>query len=141
MPDGFYGAVASGMTRLFLQLETLDPKTDRYYVPVFVIACWLLGVAVVIFDLALRHNAGKSIIGQDRGALQRPMMLISWPFGAGFFGFVALVVHVLQPSVFGGLVAAASWRIASEQLMDHLRLGTRTGQAYRADPPAAQDKD
>ena len=100
--EEFPEALQHGLRRLFLSLDTLDPKNDAYYVPIFVITCWLLGFAVVFFDLAFWHISGRSITGSKPGMLNVPLMLLAWPFGAAFFGFVALVVHVLQPSLFGG---------------------------------------
>jgi hypothetical protein len=83
--ETFLDALKHGMKQLFLSLDTLDPKTDPYYVPIFLIACWLLGVAVVFFDLALRHNSGKSVTGSETSFHERLLMLLSWPFGAAFF--------------------------------------------------------
>jgi len=137
----FLPALVSGLSKLFLGLEPLDPKTDPYYVPVFMVACALLGVLVVVFDWTLRHNRGKSITGSASGLADRPWMLISWPLGAAFFGFIGLVVHVLQPSFLGGLVAATSWRIASDDVLARLHIGTRPRGEPQDDPPKAGEED
>jgi len=108
------------LRKLFLSLEGLDVKTDSTYVLAFVVACWIMGVASLILDLCYLHSTGKSFLKLRHGLFNTLGFLVTWPLGAMIFGYFALIVHILQPSVLGAATAGITWIVLIRSLIGRL---------------------
>jgi uncharacterized membrane protein YvlD (DUF360 family) len=62
--------------------------------------------------IALLHVGGRSVLGLRHGPVRSIFFLLTWPLGASLFGFFALIVHLIQPSLMGATAAGLTWNLA-----------------------------
>lgn len=112
--------VKAELSKMFLSLEGLDPTKDSDYVITFVVACWIVGIAVLIFDLCYLHIVGKSALKLRHSVGRTPVFFITWPIGSVIFGYLALVLHVVQPTMLGSLAAGITWATSTKSIFKKL---------------------
>jgi len=121
--QGGWSIVTDALYTLFFSLEGLDKTVDRNYIPHFVVGCLVLGVAALVFDLCYLAVSKRSILRLSHGWPFTIVLFVAWPIGAAFFGWAALMLRIIQPTVWGALVAAFTWNAAATQMIEKLLQG------------------
>jgi hypothetical protein len=111
----------TALRKLLISLEGLDAASDPDYVLHFAAACAICGVLAIILDLCALHANGKSMLGLRHGYLNTALFFFTWPIASAIFGWIGLILHILQPTILAALVAGATWNIAVTQLVGKIR--------------------
>lgn len=127
-------SVINNLEKLFISLEGLDPAKDSGYVLAFLMACVIIGVVAIVFDLCYLAVVGKSALRISHSVKRTALLFLVWPLGSAVFGYLGLVSHILQPTILGALAAGFTWSTSTKSVLE--RVG-------RADEPEqdAQDEE
>ncbi|NNG44980.1 hypothetical protein HJP15_19000 [Pseudoalteromonas sp. NEC-BIFX-2020_002] len=98
-----------GLESLFLKQEVIVHADYDYPVLIFMLGCMLMGLIVAICDLFVYLFFKKSILKVEHGLKNTLLLLLFWPVGAFFIGFLGIALKVFLISIGACVLVGLSW--------------------------------
>lgn len=99
----------NGLESLFLKQEVIVHADYDYPVLIFMLGCFLMGLLVAICDLFVYLFFNKSILKVEHGLKNTLLLLLFWPVGACFIGFLGIALKVFLISIGACVLVGLSW--------------------------------
>jgi hypothetical protein len=115
------GTFGNGLFRMLFKFEVIRIDQNDYAVPIFAVGCAIIGILVVVADLAFFLIKGESLLNLRHSFRNTLLVGAAWSVGALIIGYLGQVTNLFQVTLLGCATVGITWPIVFTKLLERLK--------------------